>query len=101
MPLSYDLTTFYILGQKFVKFFVVFLENLRHQKDILRLTDLYVFQLFVGNKNLNCFNEKFLTVCDTLFPFLSSTRSSMAITNQANSCECRLIFEYVHTCTIL
>ena len=67
-----DVTTFYILGQKFVKFFVVFLENLRHQKDILRLTDLYVFQLFVGNKNLNCFNEKFLTVCDTLFPFLSS-----------------------------
>ena len=50
----------------------IFLENLRHQKDILRLTDLYVFQLFVGNKNLNCFNEKFLTVCDTLFPFLSS-----------------------------
>ena len=29
VPLSYDLTTFYILGQKFVKFFVVVLENLR------------------------------------------------------------------------
>ena len=28
------------LGQKFVKFFVVCLENLRHKKDILRLTDL-------------------------------------------------------------
>ena len=35
------MTTFYILGQKFVKFFVGFLENIRHQKDILRLTDLY------------------------------------------------------------
>ena len=57
---------------------------------------MILFQLFVGNKNVNCFNEKFLTVCDTLFPFLSSTRSSMAITNQANSCECRLIFEYIH-----
>ena len=39
--ISYDLTTFYILGQKFVKFFVGFLEHLRYQKDILRLTDLY------------------------------------------------------------
>ena len=64
---------FTVLGRNLSIFFVVvFLENLRHQKDILRLTDLYVFQLFVGNKNLNCFNEKFLTVCDTLFPFLSS-----------------------------
>ena len=27
-----DLTTFYILGQKFVKFFVVFLKNLRLSK---------------------------------------------------------------------
>ena len=35
-----DLNTFYILGQKFVKFFVGFLENLRYQKDILKLTDL-------------------------------------------------------------
>ena len=40
VPLSYDLTTFWILGQKFVKFLVGFEENLRHQKDILRLTDL-------------------------------------------------------------
>ena len=40
VPLSYDLTTFQILGQKFVKFFGFFLDNLRHQKDILRLTDL-------------------------------------------------------------
>ena len=36
-----DLTTFYILEQKFVQIFVGFLENLRHQKDILRLADLY------------------------------------------------------------
>ena len=37
MPLSYDLTTSYILRQKFVKFFVVFfLENLRYQKNILK-----------------------------------------------------------------
>ena len=36
-----DLTSFNILGQKFVKFFDVFLESLKHQKDILRLTDLY------------------------------------------------------------
>ena len=35
-----DLTTFYILEQKFVQIFVGFLENLRHQKVILRLTDL-------------------------------------------------------------
>jgi hypothetical protein len=39
-PLFYDLTTFKIPGQKFVKFFVGFLENLRYQKDILKLTDL-------------------------------------------------------------
>ena len=35
-----DLITFYILGQEFVKFFVVFLENLWHPKGILKLTDL-------------------------------------------------------------
>ena len=40
VPLLYDLTTFQILGQKFVKFFVGFLEKLRYQKDILKLTDL-------------------------------------------------------------
>ena len=40
--LSYDLTPFHILGQKFVKFFVGFLENLRHQKDSLKSIDLYV-----------------------------------------------------------
>ena len=34
------MTTFYILGQKFVKFFGFSFENLRYQKDILRLTDL-------------------------------------------------------------
>ena len=39
VPSSYYLITFYVVGQKFVKFFVVFLENLRHQKDILRLTE--------------------------------------------------------------
>ena len=38
--LFYDLTTFLILGQKFVKFFGGFLENLKNQKDILKLTDL-------------------------------------------------------------
>ena len=32
MPLSYDLTTFYILGQKFVKFFVGFLEKFKKSK---------------------------------------------------------------------
>ena len=42
VPLFYDLTTFLDSGQKFVKFFVGFLENLRHQKGILRLTDLYI-----------------------------------------------------------
>ena len=41
VPLFYDLTTFYILGQKFVKIFVGFLENLRYQKGILKLIDLY------------------------------------------------------------
>ena len=54
VPLSYDLTTFYILGQKFVKFFVGFLENLRYQKDILRLTELYNYnrQIIVNNNVL-------------------------------------------------
>ena len=48
------MTTFYILGQKFVKFFVVFLENLRYQKDILRLTELYNYnrQIIVNNNVL-------------------------------------------------
>ena len=32
MPLSYDLTTFKILGQKSVKFWREFLENLKFQK---------------------------------------------------------------------
>ena len=40
VPLFYDLTTFKFLGQKFVKYFVGFLENLKNQKDILKLTDL-------------------------------------------------------------
>ena len=35
-----DFNTFLVLGQKFVKFFGVFLENLRNQKDILKLIDL-------------------------------------------------------------
>ena len=43
VPLSYDLTTFQILGQKSVKFFGGFLENLKFQKDILKLTDLQKF----------------------------------------------------------
>ena len=45
MPLFYDLTTLYILGQKFVKFFVGFLENLRYQKDVLKLTNLYLVDI--------------------------------------------------------
>ena len=32
VPSSYDLTTFYILGQKSVKFFGGYLENLKFQK---------------------------------------------------------------------
>ena len=40
VPLSYDLTIFKILGQKCVKLFHCFLENIRHQKDVLKLTDL-------------------------------------------------------------
>ena len=36
-----------ILGQKFVKFFGGFLENLKNQKDILKLTDLYLFQIIL------------------------------------------------------
>ena len=49
-----DLTTFQILGQKFIKFCVGFLENLRHQKVILRLTDLQGFleQHFYRNSKL-------------------------------------------------
>ena len=41
-----DMTTFYILGQKFVKFFIDSLENLRYQKDILRLADLYTHNTY-------------------------------------------------------
>ena len=37
-----NMTTFYVLGQKFVKFFFGFSENFRYQKDNLKLTDLYV-----------------------------------------------------------
>ena len=37
-----DFNTFHVLGQKFVKFFGFFLENLKNQKDILKLTDLYL-----------------------------------------------------------
>ena len=32
VPLFYDLTTFYILGQKFVKFVIGFLENSKKSK---------------------------------------------------------------------
>ena len=35
-----DLTTFQFLGQKFVKFFVGVLEDLKTSKDILKLSDL-------------------------------------------------------------
>ena len=35
-----DFNTFHVLGQKFVKFFGGFLENLKNQKDILKLSDL-------------------------------------------------------------
>ena len=35
-----DLNSFNILEQKIVKFFIGFLENLRYQKDILKLIDL-------------------------------------------------------------
>ena len=40
VSLSYDLTTFHILGQKSVKFLGGFSENLKFQKDILILTNL-------------------------------------------------------------
>ena len=42
VPFYYDLTTFWILGQRFVKFFVGFLENVRNQKVSLKLSDLYL-----------------------------------------------------------
>ena len=47
MLLSYDLITFQILGQKSVKFFGGFLENLKFQKVILKLSDLYCIKSFV------------------------------------------------------
>ena len=40
VSLSYDLTPFTVLGQKSVKFFGGFLENLKFPKDILKLSDL-------------------------------------------------------------
>ena len=44
-----DFNTFHVLGQKFVKFFGGFLENLKNQKDILKLTDLYKVVVNVSN----------------------------------------------------
>ena len=40
VPLSYDLTTFQSLGQKFVKFFVGILVQTMTPKGHLKLTDL-------------------------------------------------------------
>ena len=59
MPLSYDLTPFQILWQKFVKFSLVFWSERWHQKDILKLTGLYIRQRKqfreVGSKSVkNC-----------------------------------------------
>jgi len=51
MALSYDFTTIYILGQKFVKFLVGFLENLRYQKDILRPLRFPAMNLRSKNNN--------------------------------------------------
>ena len=42
-----DLTTFLILGQKFVKCFVGFLKNLWHPKDILKVNGLFYSSLMV------------------------------------------------------
>ena len=39
-----DFNTFQVLGQKYVKFFGVFLDNFKNQKDILKLTDLQLWQ---------------------------------------------------------
>ena len=57
-----DLTTFHILGQIFVKFFFGFLENLRNQKDILRLTDLY-YANKVGGNVVNSLRRGALQAC--------------------------------------
>ena len=57
-----NMTTFYVLGQKFVKFFFGFLENLRNQKDILRLTDLY-YANKVGGNVVNSLRSGSLQAC--------------------------------------
>ena len=55
----------YILGQKFVKFFVVFLENLNHQKDILRLTDREML-LYRESRLWGCYKSRHVTKRDVL-----------------------------------
>ena len=55
-----DMTTFYILGQKFVKFFIGYLENLRYEKGILRLTDLYNGKFANLNYSGVVFDESFI-----------------------------------------
>ena len=46
VPLWYDLTTFQILGQNLSNFLLVFWSKRWHQKDILKLIDLYSFFYF-------------------------------------------------------
>ena len=52
----------YNQGQKFVKFVVGFLENLRNQKDILRLADLY-YANKVGGNVVNSLRSGALQAC--------------------------------------
>ena len=51
VSLSYDLATFQILGQKFVKFFVgILVKKMTPKREILKLTDLYlIYKLYLSS----------------------------------------------------
>ena len=66
MSLSYDLTTFQILGQKSVKIFGGFLENLKFPKNILKLSDLYIMTLLLDIKGTVHCNTDSLRMCKGL-----------------------------------
>ena len=81
MPLFCWLITFYILGQKFVKFFVVFLENLRLSKRQSEINwPLACLLTFLGKKPSS------LDLLHTVFPSqISSTAVKFLLDIQHNS----------------
>ena len=79
MPLSYDLTTFQILGQKSVKFLGGFLENLKFPKDILKLSDLYLSSaVFSFNTDQSFELIFYISLWSLSFFFLTHTQGQTA-----------------------